>query len=37
MESQSDFWLPFLLWHTGLFIVLTFGVIGIEGRKQRYW
>lgn len=30
-------WLPFITWHTGLFVTLTLGVIGVQGKRQNYW
>eukprot|EP00850_Spirogloea_muscicola_P004087 SM000017S02827 [mRNA] locus=s17:519112:520031:+ [translate_table: standard] len=34
---DSPFWLWLLTWHTGLFIVLTFGQIGFKGRGDGYF
>jgi len=34
---DDPFWLYLLTWHIGLFLTLTLGQIGINGRKQGYW
>lgn len=34
---DDRFWLYLVSWHLGLFLTLTLGQIGIQGRKQQYW
>uniref|UniRef100_A0A061RKB7 Photosystem I subunit PsaO n=1 Tax=Tetraselmis sp. GSL018 TaxID=582737 RepID=A0A061RKB7_9CHLO len=33
----DDFWLYLITWHLGLFVALTLGQIGVQGRKQGYF
>jgi photosystem I subunit PsaO len=33
----DSFWLYLISWHVGLFVALTLGQIGIQGRKQNYF
>lgn len=34
---DDPFWIYMITWHLGLFITLTLGKIGIEGRKEGYF
>jgi len=34
---DSDFWLYMIVWHVGLFLTMTLGTIGVQGRKQGYF
>uniref|UniRef100_A0A7S3QPH5 Photosystem I subunit O n=1 Tax=Dunaliella tertiolecta TaxID=3047 RepID=A0A7S3QPH5_DUNTE len=34
---DDKFWLYMVTWHTGLFIVMLLGQVGVQGRKQGYW
>merc|ERR1719265_1008634 len=34
---ESSFWLYLILYHTGLFLCLLLGQIGVQGRKQGYF
>jgi len=34
---QDEFWVLCAVWHIGLFLVLTLGQIGYQGKKQGYW
>jgi photosystem I subunit PsaO len=34
---DDKFWLYMVTWHLGLFVVMTLGQIGAQGRKQNYW
>ncbi|PNH11820.1 hypothetical protein TSOC_001321 [Tetrabaena socialis] len=34
---DDKFWLYMITWHVGLFVTLTLGQIGVQGRKQGYW
>mmetsp|Transcript_29938 Transcript_29938/g.66253 ORF Transcript_29938/g.66253 Transcript_29938/m.66253 type:complete len:124 (-) Transcript_29938:355-726(-) len=34
---NDKFWLYLITWHIGLFLTLTLGQIGVQGRKQGYW
>jgi photosystem I subunit PsaO len=34
---DDKFWLYMITWHVGLFLTLTLGQIGIQGRKQGYF
>nr|AEQ39072.1 putative chloroplast photosystem I subunit O [Wolffia arrhiza] len=34
---SSPFWLWMITWHLGLFLALTFGQIGFQGRKEEYF
>jgi photosystem I subunit PsaO len=33
----DKFWLYLITWHVGLFVTMTLGQIGAQGRKQGYW
>lgn len=34
---DDKFWLYMVTWHVGLFVTMTLGQIGFQGRKQGYW
>merc|ERR1719389_180315 len=34
---QDEFWVLLAIWHVGLFLILTLGQIGYQGKKQGYW
>ncbi|GLC42776.1 hypothetical protein PLESTB_001416800 [Pleodorina starrii] len=34
---SDKFWLYMITWHLGLFLTITLGQIGVQGRKQGYW
>lgn len=34
---SDDFWLLMVTWHVGLFVTLTLGQIGVQGKRQGYW
>jgi photosystem I subunit PsaO len=34
---DDKFWLYMVTWHLGLFVVMTLGQIGYQGRNQGYW
>uniref|UniRef100_A0AC62AEK3 Psao1 n=1 Tax=Dunaliella salina TaxID=3046 RepID=A0AC62AEK3_DUNSA len=34
---DDKFWLYMVTWHTGLFIVMLLGQVGVQGKKQGYW
>ncbi|XRB09997.1 photosystem I subunit PsaO [Pycnococcus provasolii] len=36
-KIDDPFWLQLIVWHFGLFTVLTLGTIGVQGKKQNYW
>jgi len=33
----DKFWLYMLTWHTGLFVVMLFGQVGVQGKKEGRW
>lgn len=35
-KIDDPFWLQLIVWHFGLFTVLTLGTIGVQGKKQNY-
>lgn len=35
-KIDDPFWLQLIIWHFGLFTVLTLGTIGVQGKKQNY-
>ena len=34
---DNDIWLYMTIWHFGVFVVMTLGTIGVQGRKQGYF
>lgn len=34
---DDKFWLYLITWHSGLFLTLLLGQIGVQGRKTGYW
>lgn len=34
---DDKFWLYLITWHTGLFLTMLLGQIGVQGRKTGYW
>jgi photosystem I subunit PsaO len=35
--SAHQFWLYLLTWHSGLFLTMLLGQIGVQGKKTGYW
>jgi len=35
--GDDKFWILLITWHLGLFVSMTLGCIGVNGRKQGYW
>ena len=36
-KIDDPFWLQLIVWHFGLFTMLTLGTIGVKGKEQKYW